>query len=373
MMLPIANIIRTMRREKDITQDELAQALGVSFQAVSRWENGQAYPDIELLPKIAEIFGITTDRLLGADERAKMKKRIETLEAYNRAYHAADDGFGKYEIMAKAAEEFPESEHFTERVLYELIYNNALSREEALPIVREHCRKLIENTSDTDRRQRILRDIFQYEDEERLNEWSRYVCEFFTLPQLMASRYAHLGEEDKYNIQTQQNLLSSVLNCFASDFRYRRSSKDAPLFPEGPEIILRLIDVLRDPETDVDAWILYRSHQMLYLAAAKFASGDKEGGYKALEESVRLCEIIFHLPIGTELSYNTPVLDLLRVRVTETLPLRKDTICTTAALNMNYPILSGEDGWTWFDCVRNEERFCACMERMKKHKPDEIE
>jgi len=138
-----------------------------------------------------------------------------------------------------------------------------------------------------------------------------------------------------------------------------------------PEI--KYIDVLRDPETDVDAWILYRSHQMLYLAAAKFASGDKEGGYKALEESVRLCEIIFHLPIGTELSYNTPVLDLLRVRVTETLPLRKDTICTTAALNMNYPILSGEDGWTWFDCVRNEERFCACMERMKKHKPDEIE
>ncbi len=48
-MLPTAEIIRTKRREKNITQEELAQFLGVSFQAVSRWENGQAYPDIELL------------------------------------------------------------------------------------------------------------------------------------------------------------------------------------------------------------------------------------------------------------------------------------------------------------------------------------
>ena len=121
MTLPTAEIIRTMRRERNVTQDELAQALGVSFQAVSRWENGQAYPDIELLPKIADYFGITTDKLLGADKQAKLKKRIETFEAYNQAYHAAEDGFGKYEVMAKAAEEFPDVLNFTEAALNQLV------------------------------------------------------------------------------------------------------------------------------------------------------------------------------------------------------------------------------------------------------------
>lgn len=370
-MLPTAEIIRSMRREKNVTQDELAQVLGVSFQAVSRWENGQAYPDIELLPKIAEFFGITTDRLLGADERAKLKKRIETLEAYNRAYHAADDGFGKYEVMARAIEEFPDSEPFMDMALYELIYNNALPREKALPIVREYCRKLIEKSGDADLRQRALCDIFRYEDEDCLNEWSRYVSEVFTLPQLLAKRYAHLGKADQYNLQAQKNLLNSILNCFASDFTYRPSPKEYPPSPEGPELILRMTDVLRDPARDADAWILWRAHQLVYLSAGRFACGDRTGGYDALEESVRLCEIIFRLPVGRELSYNTPVLNQLRVRVTEKLPMRNDTICAAAAFNLNYPILSGDDEWLWFDCVRDEPRFRACVERMEKYKPAE--
>ena len=54
MKLNIGQNIRTIRRAADMTQDELAVKLGVAFQTVSRWENGGTYPDMELLPAIAD-------------------------------------------------------------------------------------------------------------------------------------------------------------------------------------------------------------------------------------------------------------------------------------------------------------------------------
>lgn len=57
----IANKIRSLRKNKNMTQEELAEVLLVSSQAVSKWENGQSVPDVELLPVIARYFGITMD------------------------------------------------------------------------------------------------------------------------------------------------------------------------------------------------------------------------------------------------------------------------------------------------------------------------
>ena len=58
---------RIMENRKRLgwTQDRLAEQMGVSAQAVSKWENDQSCPDISLLPKLAELFGITVDELLG--------------------------------------------------------------------------------------------------------------------------------------------------------------------------------------------------------------------------------------------------------------------------------------------------------------------
>ena len=54
------------RKRKNMTQDQLAEQLGVTAQAVSKWENDQSCPDISTLPKLATIFGISVDELLGA-------------------------------------------------------------------------------------------------------------------------------------------------------------------------------------------------------------------------------------------------------------------------------------------------------------------
>ena len=65
MQLKIAENIAKFRKAKGITQDELAEFLGVTKASVSKWENGQSLPDIMLLPRIAVYFNITVDNLMG--------------------------------------------------------------------------------------------------------------------------------------------------------------------------------------------------------------------------------------------------------------------------------------------------------------------
>lgn len=57
------------RKRLGLTQDALAELMGVTAQAVSKWENDQSCPDIGALPKLAEIFGISTDELLGVERK----------------------------------------------------------------------------------------------------------------------------------------------------------------------------------------------------------------------------------------------------------------------------------------------------------------
>ena len=73
--MDIGSHIRKCRLKKGITQEQLAEVLGVSAQAVSRWENNTAYPDITLLPGLAIYFDTTADALVGMDEL----RREETL------------------------------------------------------------------------------------------------------------------------------------------------------------------------------------------------------------------------------------------------------------------------------------------------------
>ena len=69
----IGNRIAKFRKAKNLTQEELANQVGVSSQAVSKWENDASCPDISLLPTLCKALGITTDELLtGKNEEVKM-------------------------------------------------------------------------------------------------------------------------------------------------------------------------------------------------------------------------------------------------------------------------------------------------------------
>ena len=65
MNIYIGENVRHYRTKKGLTQEELADYLGVSFQAVSKWERNLAYPDVETIPIIANFFDISIDELMG--------------------------------------------------------------------------------------------------------------------------------------------------------------------------------------------------------------------------------------------------------------------------------------------------------------------
>lgn len=69
----IGNRIAKFRKAKGMTQEDLANQLGVSSQAVSKWENDASCPDISLLPQLCKVLGVTTDELLtGKNDEVKL-------------------------------------------------------------------------------------------------------------------------------------------------------------------------------------------------------------------------------------------------------------------------------------------------------------
>lgn len=75
--------IANLRKEKGLTQEDLAENLNVSSQAVSKWENDISCPDIMLLPKLADIFGVTVDSLLGCEKEKESVQFVPQKERKN--------------------------------------------------------------------------------------------------------------------------------------------------------------------------------------------------------------------------------------------------------------------------------------------------
>ncbi len=106
MSIHFSEKFRQLRRDKDLTQEQIADIFNISPQAVSRWETGTSYPDIEILPHLAIFFNITVDELLGTEEirgAEKVKeyvRDIRNLLNSGRINEAA-------EMARKAVKEYP--------------------------------------------------------------------------------------------------------------------------------------------------------------------------------------------------------------------------------------------------------------------------
>ena len=119
MKLSIGENIKLFRKAKDITQEQLAEMLNVSSQSVSRWELDICYPDMELLPMLAEIFEITVDKLLGVDNIAEKKKVDEYLNRFQVAINQ-----GKIDecisIAREGVAEYPNNYALLNKLMYAL-------------------------------------------------------------------------------------------------------------------------------------------------------------------------------------------------------------------------------------------------------------
>ena len=306
-MLPIAEIIRNKRREKNVTQDELAQALGVTFQSVSRWENGVAYPDIELIPKIALYFEITTDELLGANEEARKEAQEKRWHEVFNSFCYAKSSKEKFDIALKAYREFGDT-FFAVRACLLIVEANVLPREEGLPLLRELVEEIFNKPGELHSKLTVIKPIYKYEDEDRLEEWNKYIADPHAIRKLLAQRYAYHNDVERTNRQRQINLWYSLSYSFDCDFGKRHAEwyNDPLASIDGQNTILSIVDTLRDSSVEIDAWIYRRAVTYLRLSAAYFAIENKDEGYKTLEKSIKMFEDIFKLPKEQELSFNHP-------------------------------------------------------------------
>jgi Predicted transcriptional regulators len=143
----IGETIKRLRKQKDMTQEQLAQYLNISPQAISRWEMNSTLPDITLVPMLANIFNVTTDMLLGVDIDAKEKKIDATInEAYNYACRKQYDEADK--LLRAALKEYPNSydlmESFASILSLNLSCNGEKQNDEEKKLIREEIITLSE-------------------------------------------------------------------------------------------------------------------------------------------------------------------------------------------------------------------------------------
>lgn len=106
MELMIGGKLKKLRRDRDLTQEEVATHLGVSFQAISKWERGDGYPDITMLPTLANYFQVSVDELIGMKEISSANKldKINQTWQENRALGKHRDNV---ELMRNALKTYP--------------------------------------------------------------------------------------------------------------------------------------------------------------------------------------------------------------------------------------------------------------------------
>lgn len=152
----LGNKIRELRKAKNISQEVLAQYLGVSFQAVSKWENETAMPDVALIPALASFFGVSTDDLFDYNR----------LELERRVYQICEDAFvfrfsdpQKSEaILRDGLRQYPGNDIILNNILTVLEQDPTRS-DETIAI----CKTLIEGTRDAEVKYdalRILADTY---------------------------------------------------------------------------------------------------------------------------------------------------------------------------------------------------------------------
>ena len=103
----IGENIKRLRREKNVTQEALAAHLGLSCQAVSKWERGESLPDISLIVPMANFFRVSADTILGLEPARRESDILNYLEQYN-ALEQAGETEAKYALLQKAYTAYPD-------------------------------------------------------------------------------------------------------------------------------------------------------------------------------------------------------------------------------------------------------------------------
>ena len=139
-MIKLGEKIKCLRKRRNISQEVLADYLGVTFQAVSKWETGTAMPDIVLIPAMASFFGVSTDELFDYD-RLESEKKVDELCGEAMKYIPSDRAKAE-EMLREGLRRFPGNDVILICLLY------VIDVPERADEVISLCKSMLESVSD---------------------------------------------------------------------------------------------------------------------------------------------------------------------------------------------------------------------------------
>lgn len=204
MNIRLGEKIRSLRKARNISQEKLAQYLGVSFQAVSKWENGMTMPDVTMIPALASFFGVSTDELFDFNV-LETEKRVMKI-CYEAADLRDEDPAGAEAMLREALRQYPGNDIILNNLLYTM--RSPERSDEVIDI----CTVLIESTRNDDVKYdalRILAETYKERGEYALTKATieRIPEIYFTKLELDALL---LEGEDMYDSAWRQKQMSAV-------------------------------------------------------------------------------------------------------------------------------------------------------------------
>ena len=157
--------IKELRRARDMTQDALANCLGVTYQTVSKWETGVTSPDLSLIVPLARLFRVTTDELFCYSESANELKRAELQKRYDDTFKTGSIP-DRTAICDEAVKEFPDDMKWLNEYAWCVWCTAVTIRDEAKYSIErdkaiELFRRVIDNCNDDKTKANAIEGIVQ--------------------------------------------------------------------------------------------------------------------------------------------------------------------------------------------------------------------
>lgn len=205
-----SNNFKAMRKKHALTQEQLAEAFGVSCQAVSKWETDSSYPDISLLPIIADYFGVSVDYLIGHDTSKQ-------LEEINNICILADELFAKKRYM-EAIPPLRETlirHPGNEKLMYKLAWALSGTKRESEENYDEAIllyHKILEISTDDEMRNTVIRDlIYRYNTKGEIEKALSYAN---LLPSFELCREYNIGRGNLFEGRQLSECLQANIQLF---------------------------------------------------------------------------------------------------------------------------------------------------------------
>ena len=211
----IGEKIKKLRKERDVTQEKLADYLGISYQAVSKWENGSALPDITLVVPLANFFGVSADFLFSINDTAENEKVKEYEEKYRRFFNTGDLK-ACIALMREALAEYPRNYVFMDKLAYALKFDADEStdltyKHKALSEVIQLCERILEDCVSSHIRNSATFILCQaYKDTGQREKAIQTAMEMPFMFHTREHTLSFLYEGDEKILQKQENILQCV-------------------------------------------------------------------------------------------------------------------------------------------------------------------